>query len=83
MKGENISQAHRSHLYQYLVNEHKTNKLLVSGAYGMVQLLIGLGVIGATSWPAGSQWIFALGTLIIGSVLYLMLKGTLIRKYGL
>ncbi len=83
MKGENISQAHRSHLYQYLVNEHKANKLVVSGAYGVVQLFIGLGVIGAASWTAGRQWIFALALLIIGSVIYLMLKGALIRKYGL
>lgn len=83
MKGENISQAHRSHLYQYLVNEHKTNKLIVSGAYGIVQLLIGLGVICATSWTAGQQWIFALALLIIGSIIYLILKGVLIRKYGL
>ncbi|MBL7707159.1 MAG: UDP-GlcNAc--UDP-phosphate GlcNAc-1-phosphate transferase [Taibaiella sp.] len=83
MKGENISQAHRSHLYQYLVNEHKVNKLVVSGAYGMVQLLIGFGVIAATSWTTGHQWIFALTLLITGSVVYLMLKGTLIRKYGL
>lgn len=83
MKGENISQAHRSHLYQYLVNEHKTNKLVVSGAYGIVQLLIGLGVIGVTSWAASHQWIFALALLITGSVIYLILKGTLIRKYGL
>jgi len=83
MKGENISQAHRSHLYQYLVNEHKVNKLLVSGAYGVVQLLIGLGVIAATAWTPENQWLFALLLLLVGSVLYLIIKGRLIKKYGL
>ncbi|RYD97532.1 MAG: glycosyltransferase family 4 protein [Sphingobacteriales bacterium] len=83
MKRENISQAHRSHLYQYLVNEHKVNKLLVSGVYGIVQLVIGLGIIEATSWPAGRQWIFALVLLITGSIIYLLVKGMLIRKYSL
>lgn len=83
MKGENISQAHRSHLYQYLANEHKVNKLLVSGAYGVVQLLIGLGVIAATAWAPANQWLFALLLLLVGSVVYLIMKGRLIKKYGL
>lgn len=83
LKGENISQAHRSHLYQYLVNEHKANKLVVSGVYGIVQLLIGLFVIAATSWTVSQQWILALALLIVGSIVYLVIKGKLIRKYGL
>lgn len=83
LKGENISQAHRSHLYQYLVNEHKANKLVVSGVYGIVQLLIGLLVIAATSWTVNQQWMLALALLIVGSIVYLVIKGKLIRKYGL
>lgn len=83
LKGENISQAHRSHLYQYLVNEHKANKLVVSGMYGIVQLLIGLLVIAATSWTVSRQWILALALLAVGSIVYLVVKGSLIRKYGL
>ena len=37
--GENIFEAHRKHLYQYLVNEYKLPHLWVSGAYGILQLV--------------------------------------------
>lgn len=83
LKGENISQAHRSHLYQYLVNEHKTNKLLVSGVYGLIQFLIGLLIIRATSWTVSQQWILAGLILVLGSLVYLVIKGRLIKKYSL
>ncbi len=38
--GENIFEAHRSHLYQYLGNEAGCNKLIVSFMYGFIQLII-------------------------------------------
>ena len=41
IKRENIFKAHRSHLYQYLANENKTDKLIVSAIYGLIQLFIG------------------------------------------
>src|SRR5690606_13685992 len=43
--GENIFEAHRSHLYQFLSNEAGVNKLLISFLYGLVQFMIGLAVI--------------------------------------
>src|SRR5690606_13748479 len=42
---ENIFEAHRSHLYQYLGNEAGFNKLIISFLYGFIQFIIGLSVI--------------------------------------
>lgn len=79
--GENIFEAHRSHLYQYLGNEAGMNKLLISFLYGAVQLLIGLVVIHFADKDSRMQWIFAL-TLLGGlSVIYLVVKTWVIRRY--
>lgn len=42
---ENILQAHRSHLYQYLANELKWSHLVVAVVYAVLQLLINLVVL--------------------------------------
>jgi len=78
---ENIFEAHRSHLYQFLGNEAGVNKLLVSFLYGAIQFLIGLAVIHYTDKDANTQWIFALVLLGGLSVLYLFVKTWVIRKY--
>ncbi|OPC62267.1 UDP-GlcNAc--UDP-phosphate GlcNAc-1-phosphate transferase [Elizabethkingia miricola] len=83
MKKENIFKAHRSHLYQYLANENKVNKLVVSTVYGVIQLLIGIIVIWATSLPFKYQIILSGGIIISGSIVYLALKKKIIRKYNL
>ena len=43
---ENIFQAHRKHLYQYLANERRWPHLWVAGLYAGVQLAINLWVLG-------------------------------------
>ena len=83
IKKENIFKAHRSHLYQYLANENKTNKLIVSGIYGLIQLFIGGIVIWATSLGAIYQIIMSGGIIILGSAIYFILKQKLIKKYNL
>lgn len=40
LKGENIFQAHRSHLYQYLANERKWSHIAVSAGYAIVQSVV-------------------------------------------
>ncbi|WP_372483387.1 glycosyltransferase family 4 protein [Elizabethkingia anophelis] len=82
-KQENIFKAHRSHLYQYLANENKTNKLIVSGIYGLIQLFIGGIVIWATSLSINSQLILSGSIIGLGSIIYLGLKQKLIKTYNL
>ncbi|TCR00695.1 UDP-N-acetylmuramyl pentapeptide phosphotransferase/UDP-N-acetylglucosamine-1-phosphate transferase [Sphingobacterium sp. JUb20] len=81
MKKENIFEAHRSHLYQFLGNEAKVNKLAISFCYGFIQLLIGLLIIQFSNQDLTTQIIFAVSLLVGLSVIYLILKTYIIKKY--
>lgn len=83
LKKENIFEAHRSHLYQFYANENKSNRLLISGIYGVIQLLIGVLIIYTTSQSLIFQWIIALGLMLIGTLVYNVLKQNLIKKYDI
>lgn len=78
---ENIFEAHRSHLYQYLGNEAKGNKLVISFCYGLLQFLIGMLVIVFTNQSITTQIVFALCILLVLSSIYLILKTYIIKKY--
>ncbi|MDM1384242.1 glycosyltransferase family 4 protein [Myroides marinus] len=78
---ENIFQAHRTHLYQYLSNEAKVNKLYVSFGYGVLQFIIGYAVILMTSQEMCTQVAFAGGVLVVMSVVYLVVKKKVIERY--
>ena len=78
---ENIFEAHRSHLYQFFANENKTNRLVISAIYGILQLLVGFVIIYATNQSITFQWITALVLMLIGTTIYLVLKQNLIKKH--
>lgn len=44
-QGENLTVPHRKHLYQLLANEMGFPHCIVSCSYGLIQLVVGLGVI--------------------------------------
>jgi UDP-N-acetylmuramyl pentapeptide phosphotransferase/UDP-N-acetylglucosamine-1-phosphate transferase len=78
---ENIFEAHRSHLYQFLGNEAGANKLLISFLYGLVQFGIGFFVIQFASRDLTTQLLFSL-TVVFGlSIIYLVLKTYVIKKF--
>jgi len=81
LKKENIFEAHRSHLYQFLGNEAKANKLVVSFCYGLIQFLIGLLVIQFSDQNVTAQIIFSVNLLIGLSAIYLIFKIYIIKKY--
>ncbi len=81
MLKQNIFEAHRSHLYQYMGNEAGINKLLISFLYGIIQLGIGLAVIQFSNKSYDSQLYFSLGLLFVLSVVYLILKKYIITSY--
>lgn len=78
---ENIFEAHRSHLYQFLGNEAGVNKLLVSFLYGALQFLIGWLVVQFADRDVSTQLVFAFALLGGFSVLYLVIKTWVIRKF--
>lgn len=80
-KKENIFEAHRSHLYQYLGNEAKVNKLGISFFYGLLQFIIGYIVIIIANTTVSYQLYFSFGLLILLSVIYILLKNYIIKKY--
>lgn len=43
--GENLMQAHRTHVYQYLVNELGIDHWKIAMAFGMLQLMVGGGLL--------------------------------------
>jgi len=80
---ENIFEAHRSHLYQYLGNEAGVNKLLISFLYGLLQFLIGFSVIWISNYDFNIQIIFAIFLLVMISIVYLILKNFVVKYYVL
>jgi len=81
IRKENIFQPHRTHLYQYLGNEAGINKLLISFLYGLVQFIIGYGVILIAQKDSTIQVIFAAALLISISVIYILVKAYIVKKY--
>jgi len=78
---ENIFEAHRSHLYQFMGNEAGGNKLLISFLYGTIQFIIGCFVIYFASASFQIQIIFSFILLVGLSVIYLILKAYIIKKF--
>ncbi len=78
---ENIFEAHRSHLYQFLANEAGVNKLWVSFLYGLLQVCIGILVLLIDQETVARQMVYSLVLLGILSMVYLFAKTYIIRKY--
>ncbi|MDF2849837.1 MAG: UDP-GlcNAc--UDP-phosphate GlcNAc-phosphate transferase [Sphingobacterium multivorum] len=81
LRKENIFEAHRSHLYQFLGNEARINKLLISFLYGLLQFGIGYLVIQFSDKSFLVQLTFAIVLLAVLSIVYLLLKTYIINKY--
>ena len=48
--GENLTQAHRRHIYQLLANERNIPHWRISAGYGLFQLLVGVSVMICKPW---------------------------------
>lgn len=79
LRKENIFEAHRSHLYQYLANEAKWSHLSVSTLYALIQLGISALVLFLLQLEIPS-WSFALLLVTLGT-LYLIVKTRVAKKH--
>lgn len=79
IKKENIFQPHRSHLYQYLANEKGYSHVLVSVIYAGLQLTINAIVIYMDGKGVMSLY-FAGGILLLLTLVYLMVRGFIVRQ---
>jgi len=70
LRKENIFEAHRSHFYQFLVNERKMPHLLVAGLYMFVQAIVNIIVV---NFFSGSAVTLAL-SIIFSTVAFVLLR---------
>jgi UDP-GlcNAc:undecaprenyl-phosphate GlcNAc-1-phosphate transferase len=68
-KGENIFLAHRSHLYQLLVNECKQKHLTIASLYGVVQISVNFALLNLYAF---NKYIVPAALIAILSVIYLI-----------
>ena len=81
-KKENILEAHRSHLYQYLANELGYSHILVSFIYAGIQLVINAGILyleikGVLSFP------IVLSFLMVQILIYFWIRRMVVQKVNL
>lgn len=81
LRKENIFEAHRSHLYQFLGNEVGMDKLLISFLYGVIQFIIGYMVIYFSGQSLQIQLIFSSILIVTLSLFYLVLKTYIIKRF--
>jgi UDP-N-acetylmuramyl pentapeptide phosphotransferase/UDP-N-acetylglucosamine-1-phosphate transferase len=82
-KRENIFEAHRSHLYQWMVKPGPFNHLQMSGLYMIIQAAIALIVIRTNSLSIGWQGGIAAIILVVLGIFYIAIKASYKRMYGL
>jgi UDP-N-acetylmuramyl pentapeptide phosphotransferase/UDP-N-acetylglucosamine-1-phosphate transferase len=78
-KKENIFEAHRSHLYQYLANEMKYSHLTVAIAYAVTQLLLNLTLIYLHNNDNLSLPIVVIMLLVL-TIVYLIVRSKIEKK---
>ena len=78
-KRENIFEAHRQHLFQYLANEMKWPHLVVSSLYMLVQAAISAGVVLLWKKELAVQILYAAAVLIILAAGYITVKWKILK----
>lgn len=78
-KKENIFEAHRSHLYQYLANEMKYSHITVAVGYALIQLVLNIVLIYFYNTDNLSLTI-ALLILVILTGIYLLIRSKIEKK---
>lgn len=76
---ENIFEGHRRHLYQLLVNEKKQSHLIISLAYGLLQLIINVFII-LSNWP---EWVIFCVVLFPTALFYDLLKSNVKKNISI
>ncbi len=78
IKKENIFEAHRSHLYQYMVHTGKWTHLQVAGFYALMQLLVNAILLGGLENRLDPV-IMSLGVLVVLAIFYVVWKRHYVR----
>jgi UDP-N-acetylmuramyl pentapeptide phosphotransferase/UDP-N-acetylglucosamine-1-phosphate transferase len=81
-KRENIFEAHRSHLYQYLANEKGYSHVFIAVIYAVLQLLVN-GIVIYLERQGGLSLFISLAILLVLTFVYLVLRTFVIRTLPL
>lgn len=79
---ENIFEAHRSHLYQYLANEKGYSHILISVIYAVLQLLVN-GIVIYLDRQGELSVFISLTILLVLTVVYLVVRTRVVRTLQL
>lgn len=78
-RGEKLTEPHRSHLYQLLVNQKKIPHILIAILYGTLQLIVNAVLF--FNAPAGlPDFYLAIGILVGTAFVYLLIKNRIDRE---
>lgn len=80
LRKQNIFKAHRFHLYQLLANEEKWPHARVSILYAVLQTLLNIVLL---KLAEEYRWNFAILSILVLSIVYLVTKSKLIKKHGI
>ncbi len=85
LAGQNIFKPHRIHLFQLLSNEMGINHLKVSSAYGLLQLVIGLGLFAFNYYqvPQTIQMVVCITLFLVMCLIYFLAKRRLMGGHFL
>ena len=78
-KKENIFEAHRSHLYQYLANEKGYSHVVVAFTYAVIQLVINILVIYMNKYEYLSIYVIGLSLLVL-TLVYVLIRASITRE---
>ena len=78
-KKENIFEAHRSHLYQYLVNEHGYSHVLIAVLYALIQLFVN-GIVLYLEAEKVLTFSIALSILVVMTLVYLVIRARVVGR---
>ena len=78
-KKENIFEAHRSHLYQYLANEKGYSHVVVAFTYAVIQLVINIFVFYMNKYEYLSIYVIGLSLLVL-TLVYVLIRASITRQ---
>jgi UDP-N-acetylmuramyl pentapeptide phosphotransferase/UDP-N-acetylglucosamine-1-phosphate transferase len=81
-KRENIFEAHRSHLYQWMVKPGPFNHLQMSLIYMTIQALVSALIISTYTLETDWQWAISIVILLVLGSSYIAIKAAYKRKYA-
>lgn len=80
LRKENILKAHKTHLFQYMVDFGGWSHLAVSSFFGLFQVILNIAFLWVLMTKAMNIYYFSIGLIIVLGIIYLLVKKNLKSK---